>query len=518
MDDQESGLMKRWRLRWLSVPLVALGMASLACAVTEIGAPFSPSPVPAPGTPATPGSVLTPEAEIAGLLTSDGEEHRYTFHGEAGLAVSIDMRAPGGGMLDSYVELVGPSGQVLTTDDDSGSGLNSLISSFILPETGDYTIVSHSYNFNSQGSYSLFFQIGTPVPTPTALPTAEPGGGPIAVGGTLTGNLNADGQVDQWMFEAHAGDIVTISMRSSTPQYLDSFLELVSPSGLTLVVDDDNGTGLDAQIANYVLPEDGTYTIRASGLNNSRGAYNITLQVGQPPTPTPPPPTPGPSPTPFDREVSLGDVVEGRLMPSGAGDRFEFLTDEPQIIEVEIQVLDGPADLQLSMRQPGGGPEHNLVDFGNGSSLFFLPNVYLPTAGRYVFTITTAEAREVAYTFSINLSEIATTGGGQIAYGQGVSGELLFPNQQDYWTFEGQAGDVITIIMNGINLDSYLALRNQHDVTLTQNDDVEGSGSLNARISNFVLPSDGTYTIVASSFRSNSYGPYRLELFEGTTE
>lgn len=509
--------MKRWRLRWLIVPLMALGMASLACAVTEIGAPFNPSPVPAPGTPATPGSVLTPEAQIAALLTNNSEEHRYTFYGEAGLAVTIDMRAPGGGMLDSYIELIGPSGQVLTTDDDGGNGLNSLIASFILPETGDYTVVSHSYNFNSQGSYSLVFQIGTPVPTPTPPPTAQPGGGPIALGDTLTGSLNADGQVDLWTFEARAGDIVTINMRSSTPQYLDSFLELVSPGGLTLIVDDDSGTGLDAQIANYVLPEDGTYTIRSSGLNNSRGSYNITLQAGRPPTPTPPPPTPGPSPTPFDREVSLGDVVEGRLMPGGSGDRFQFLTDEPQIIEVEVQVLDGPANLQLALREPGG-PEHILVDFGSGSGLYFLPNIYLPTSGRYMFTITSSEPREIGYTFAIDLSEIATTGGGQIAYGQGVSGELLFPGQQDYWTFEGQAGDVVTIMMNGINMDSYLALRNQYDITLTQNDDVEGSGSLNARISNFVLPADGPYTIVASSFRSNSYGPYRLQLFKGETE
>ena len=149
------------------------------------------------------------------------------------------------------------------------------------------------------------------------------------------------------------------------------------------------------------------------------------------------------------------------------------------------------------------------------SELMFLPSVFLPEAGNYVFTVINGEPREIAYTFAIDLSEIAATGGGELAYGQGVSGELLFPGQQDYWTFQGRAGDSVTIVMNGVNLDSYLALRNQAGITLTQNDDVEGSGTLNARISNFVLPADGTYTIIASSFRSNSSGPYRLQLFEG---
>ena len=354
--------MTRWRLRWLILSLAALSMASLACVVTDLGMPANPTAIPAPGTPATPGSVLTPEAQMAAALNTDAEEQRYTFHGEAGLAVTIDMRAPSGGTLDSFIELIGPSGQTLTTDDDGGNGLNSLISSYLLPETGDYTIVSHSYSYNSQGSYSLTFQIGTPIPTPTMPPTAEPGGGPIALGETLPGSLNADGQIDEWTFEASAGDIVTVEMRSSTPQYLDSFLELVSPGGLTLIVNDDGGSGLDARIANFVLPEAGTYRLRASGLNNSRGTYTISLQAGRPPTPTPPPPTPGPSPTPFDRAVSLGETVQARAMPGGVGDRFELQVDEPQIVEVRLQVLDGPASLQLVLREPSG-PERVLVDW-----------------------------------------------------------------------------------------------------------------------------------------------------------
>ena len=91
----------------------------------------------------------------------------------------------------------------------------------------------------------------------------------------------------------------------------------------------------------------------------------------------------------------------------------------------------------------------------------------------------------------------------------------MFPGQQGYWTFQGRAGDSVTIVMNSINLDSCLALAIRLAPRLTQNDNVKGSGTLNARVSNFVLPADGTYTIIASSFRSNSSGPYRLQLFEG---
>jgi hypothetical protein len=72
----------------------------------------------------------------------------------------------------------------------------------------------------------------------------------------------------------------------------------------------------------------------------------------------------------------------------------------------------------------------------------------------------------------------------------------------------------VTVFMSAQNMDSYLSLRTSGGITLAQNDDVDGGGQLDARISRIELPQDGNYVIVASSFRSGSYGPYRLMLFK----
>ena len=293
------------------------------------------------------------------------------------------MRAPSGGTLDSFVELIGPSGQTLTTDDDSSNGLNSLISSYILPETGDCTIVSHSSSCNSQGGFSLTFQIGTPVPTPTMpLPPSRAAGRSRWVRHSPAASQALTARSTSGRSRPAAGDIVQPSRCApARPNTWITFLELVSPGGLTLIVDDDGGSGLDARIANFVLPEAGTY--RLACLWSERLARVVRDQPASRTSPraTPPPPTPGPSPTPFDRAVSLSGGVQARAMPGGVGDRFELPVDEGRIVEVRLQVMDGPARLQLVLREPSG-PEHVLVDYDEACpSRCSCPVFFLPEAG-----------------------------------------------------------------------------------------------------------------------------------------
>ena len=57
--------------------------------------------------------------------------------------------------LDAYLELFSPSGERLTTDDDSGGDSNAMISEFELPETGTYRILARGYGGSSAGEYEL---------------------------------------------------------------------------------------------------------------------------------------------------------------------------------------------------------------------------------------------------------------------------------------------------------------------------------------------------------------------------
>lgn len=72
--------------------------------------------------------------------------------------------------------------------------------------------------------------------------------------------------------------------------------------------------------------------------------------------------------------------------------------------------------------------------------------------------------------------------------------------------FRGEAGDIVTIILESQDFDPVLSLRNSDQEEMATNDDF--GGSLNATII-IKLPATDTYTVVSRSFEGNG-GDYRI--------
>lgn len=98
--------------------------------------------------------------------------------------------------------------------------------------------------------------------------------------------------------------------------------------------------------------------------------------------------------------------------------------------------------------------------------------------------------------------------GGTIGLGESVTGTLA-EGQAVTWTFNGQAGEIVSIGMNSTPLDPYLELLDAEGSGIAGNDDFTG---LDSRIEGFVLPADGTYTIVACTYDGTDAGEYTLIL------
>ncbi len=77
----------------------------------------------------------------------------YTFRGTRGQPVTIALKALG--FYDSYLDLYGPDGGWLEYSDDDGEGGNALISNYVLPEDGLYTIDAQAYASGSFGQFKL---------------------------------------------------------------------------------------------------------------------------------------------------------------------------------------------------------------------------------------------------------------------------------------------------------------------------------------------------------------------------
>lgn len=94
-----------------------------------------------------------------------------------------------------------------------------------------------------------------------------------------------------------------------------------------------------------------------------------------------------------------------------------------------------------------------------------------------------------------------------IAYNVEVSGEISDAAPEQRYTFSGSAGDVLIITMTatGGGLDSYVSLRDAADVELAANDD--SGGQRNSLLGPYQLPTDGTYTVVATRCCGVPSGP-----------
>ncbi|NJN36529.1 MAG: DUF1559 domain-containing protein [Nitrospiraceae bacterium] len=88
----------------------------------------------------------------------------------------------------------------------------------------------------------------------------------------------AYGRVYRFIFEGQAGQRLTFTARDAAGVGVDPLIVLRDHDGMDLAGDDDFGGTLDAEIANFELPDDGTYTLIVSHAN---GGYNgiVTVHV-----------------------------------------------------------------------------------------------------------------------------------------------------------------------------------------------------------------------------------------------
>ncbi|MDL5055639.1 PPC domain-containing protein [Oscillatoria laete-virens NRMC-F 0139] len=85
-----------------------------------------------------------------------------------------------------------------------------------------------------------------------------------------------------------------------------------------------------------------------------------------------------------------------------------------------------------------------------------------------------------------------------IAVGDSVDGELTADAPEAFFTFEGEAGQAVTITLVSEDFDTFLVLLDVDGNELDTDDD--SAGRLDSQIRGITLPANGTYTIIATSY------------------
>lgn len=188
----------------------------------------------------------------------------YTFHGEAGETVEVEMTSDD---FDSYLLLGTGNGDEfaqLALDDDGGSGRNARIRQR-LSRSGEYVIRARSFGANDTGDYTL--TLGRPAPQqPPSRHSIVPGSRVYAALEPTDATVDGDRHHDLWVYEGEAGSTIQIEM---TSEDFDAYLTIgteIDGVFQALESNDDGAAGTDSRIV-LRLPRTDSYVIRATSFS-----------------------------------------------------------------------------------------------------------------------------------------------------------------------------------------------------------------------------------------------------------
>jgi hypothetical protein len=222
-------------------------------------------------------------------------------------------------------------------------------------------------------------------------------------------------------------------------------------------------------------------------------------------------------------QLGTGDA---QLATGEFQDTWEFQGRQGQTVRISLNSSE--FDTYLMVRGPAGTSADN-DDRGEGD-LNSEVVVTFPVDATYQIVVTSYQAGEVG-NYVLNLAEttggsVPTAGGGSpgemsVAAGATVQGSLASGDSTlnsgefaDTWTYEGSAGERLTINMSSSDFDTYLMLRS--NVGLNEDNDDIVAGNTDSTLS-VTLPAAGTYRIIATSYSPGDSGNYTLALSSSAT-
>ena len=208
-----------------------------------------------------------------------GDRDYYRVTLTAGVTYTIQTSSDGTG-TDAFLNIRDASGvSVLTSDDDSGDSVNSLVS-FTATTTGVHFIDAGTFDDDTTGSYHLFVAAAVPLGDFVAGSTATTA--TLAVAGTTNGNIDSSGDRDYYAITLTAGQTYLFRTAGTTAaDTTDTLITLRDAAGNQLATNDDAGeAGFSA--VRYTAATSGTYFVDVSGFGTATGAFNLTAFVTQP--------------------------------------------------------------------------------------------------------------------------------------------------------------------------------------------------------------------------------------------
>ena len=304
-----------------------------------------------------------------------------------------------------------------------------------------------------------------------------------------------------------------------TSDDFDPLLRVTPPSSGTLLNDDWEGSREESRLS-FVVSESGTLKVAvASADSAAAGAYRVQVTAAGGTSPTPPPAVLQVGAA-VDGQVGPGDetLADGRhqktLLVSGGDAGALELHIEARSAVVPLAIVMAPSGQALN---PSTSGRYTLAQPGVHRVQLLTPSGGVTAP--YHVTVSAAGGTAAPPTLARSHHQLPTTpGGAPLTVGQEVGGSLdpsdaALPTGEraDLYALTGAAGQAVHIELGSSAFDAYLMVvgpTGRH----WENDDAGGTTDAVLEIE---LPTAGTYQVVASAFRADGAGAYRLKVSGG---
>ncbi len=224
--------------------------------------------------------------------------------------------------------------------------------------------------------------------------TLIPVGGSLALNTPTPGTLTPAGAVDDWTFYGTAGESLTIQLNPDTggsspaasPTLNWGQVSLGGSSGNTLATASSASSGAIASISGFVLPANGTYTIKvqaSAGQPSSTGNYVLSAY----------------DVTPNVKALTVDQQADGTIGNPYGLDRWDFTGSSGQ--QVQLDVVSAGGGVQFDLTGPG-----NQVLFSDLQASSGL--ITLRASGAYVLTAHGSGGQGGSYAFELEQTTVTS--------------------------------------------------------------------------------------------------------------
>ena len=447
---------------------------------------------------------ITP-GTYTGTIAEETTVVRYTFEATAGQQVTILMEATEDSELDANLSLFDSNGVLIQTDDDSAGNRNARIIAQI-PVNGIYIIEASRYSLNpplTTGDYQLTLTItgtgdGTldplSIPPDFSVPFTE-----IDLNNPLQAFFAPEQNLQYYVFGAQQGDFVRVEINSDDT--LVANIRVLTRINQTL--SDISRVTQDTpeqEVIFATIPQTGWYLIEVER-ESASGGYTLTPTIVSDTLLS----AENPTQAEFTAEVDTLFFIFNATINERVFVNLSVL--EGQNLETELTILDLSRN-QLEQRTSTGAQVR--------------VNVTAPRSSPYIVQVRnlgtgTGRIELQLRRIPVDISKLTIN---PADYNESYFGLINSDSPIEYYRFSGKAGELVTIEMESLvsssSLDPYIILADSNLNELIFNDNASASRA--ARISQFSLPADGDYFILATRAglsRGLTEGAYKIDITVG---